>query len=84
MTEKTSSADLINDYAADAHLISEEFRYALRIMEFQSRRMGGRDNARERSWPYVQANNWLASDALGGWVIGTQARALLGGSGAGC
>lgn len=72
MTQNTNTADLIYDYAANAHLISEEFRYALRIMEFQSRRMGGRDNARELSWPYVQANNWLASDALGGWVIGTQ------------
>lgn len=71
MTEKTSSADLIYDYAADAHLISEEFRYALRIMEFQSRRMGGRDNARERSWPYVQANDWMAHDAWGGRVFGT-------------
>lgn len=61
-----------NDYVADTHLIRSEFTFALRVMEMDGRRLGGRDDPRRRGYAYMEANNWLAADSWGGWIFGTK------------
>lgn len=61
-----------NDYVADTHLIRSEFTFALRVMEMDGRRLGGRDDPRKRGFSHMLANNLLAEDSWGGKVFGTR------------
>jgi len=61
-----------NDYVADTQLIRSEFTFALRVMEMNGRRLGGRDDRRKRGFSYMFANNFLSEDSWGGKIFGTK------------